>query len=43
MYDVSYEELPVIWERKEGPDWAEIEEAVIEAIAEEVETCAYSD
>lgn len=36
MDGIKYEDLSVIWTRANGPDWAEIDEAVIEAIAKEV-------
>lgn len=37
MDGIKYEDLSVIWTRENGPDWAEIDETVIEAITKEVE------
>lgn len=37
MDGIKYEDLSVIWARENGPDWAEIDEAVIETITKEVE------
>lgn len=39
MDGIRYEDLPVIWQRETALDWCEVEEAVIEEIAKEVETC----
>lgn len=37
MDGTKYEDLSVIWTRENGPERAEIDEAVIEAITKEVE------
>lgn len=43
MNDIRYEDLPIVWQREAEPDWYEVEEAVIEQIAKEVEACQLID